>query len=125
MRKTLSKPETHIVMRVDREAGVIDLRVFAVKLRLQKRQSSALRTFAHKILREVASLLTQRLQFEDLLARQHGTSSSRPKKMKRKTVPRASGVGHSVKSNTPQQYIDALDRAGLIDLIAREIVPGK
>jgi hypothetical protein len=33
MRKTLSKPETHIVMRVDREAGVIDLRVFAANLR--------------------------------------------------------------------------------------------
>jgi hypothetical protein len=125
MRKTLSKPETHIVMRVDRQAGVIDLRVFAANLRLEKTTIVGTANIRVQDLREVVSLLTQQLQFEDLLARKHSTSSSRSKKMRRKTVPRASGVGHSVKSNTPEQYIEALDRAGLIDLIAREIVPAK
>ena len=125
MRKTFSKPETHIVMRVDREAGVIDLQVFAADLRLQKTTIVGTANIRVQDLREVVSMLTQQLQFEELLARKHSTSSSRSKKMRRKTVPRASGVGRSVKSNTPEQYIEALDRAGLIELIGREIVPGK
>jgi hypothetical protein len=125
MRKTLSKPETHIIMRVDHEAGVIDLRVFAANLTLQKTTIVGTANIRVQDLREVVSLLTQQLRFEDLLARQDRTSSRKSKKMKRKTVPRASGVGHSVRSATPGQYIEDLDRAGLIELIGREIVPGK
>jgi hypothetical protein len=74
MRKTLSKPETHIVMRVDREAGVIDLRVFAANLRLQKTTIVGTATLRTEDLREVVSLLTQELQFEDLLAAKAGNS---------------------------------------------------
>src|ERR1700680_3266860 len=108
MRKTLSKPETHIVMRFDREAGVINLRVFAANLRLQKTTIVGTANIRVQDLREVVSMLTQQLQFEDLLARQDRTSLRKSKRMKRKTVLGASGVGHSVKSNTPEQYIEAL-----------------
>jgi hypothetical protein len=125
MRKTLSKPETHIVMRVGRQAGVINLRVFAANLRLEKTTIVGTANIRVQDLREVVSLLNQQLQFGDLLARQGRTSSRKSKKMKRKTAARGSGVGRSVKSTTPQQYIEALDRAGLIDLIKQEIISGQ
>ena len=58
MRKTFSKPETHIVMRVDREAGVIDLQVFAADLKLQKTTIVGTANIRVQDLREVVSMLT-------------------------------------------------------------------
>jgi hypothetical protein len=43
----------------------------------------------------------------------------------RESAARAASLGHSVRSDTPEHYIDDLHCAGLIELIKREIVSGK
>ena len=123
MRKTASKPETHIVMRVDRETGTVDLRVFSANLRLQKTKTVGAATLRIRDLREIVSMLTQQLEFEDLLGKEKAVSRG-SKKAKSKTV-RASMTPPYHCVRTSEQYIEDLDRAGLIDLIKREIAPGR
>jgi hypothetical protein len=43
----------------------------------------------------------------------------------RESATRAAGLAHSVRSDTPEHYIEDLHSAGVIQLIKREIVSGK
>ena len=66
MPKPFPKTETEIVMSVDRDAGVLDLRVFATPMRRRTKQVGTA-TPRLEDLREVLPMMTERLRFEDLL----------------------------------------------------------
>jgi hypothetical protein len=62
---TLSRTEREIIMSVDRDAGVLDLRIFAN----QHKRAEAVGTATLRMadVSEVVRLLSERLRFEDLL----------------------------------------------------------
>jgi hypothetical protein len=66
MSKPLTQPEIEIVMSVDRDTGVLDLRVFATPKRRRTKQVGTA-TLRLEDLREVLPMLTERLRFEDRL----------------------------------------------------------
>jgi hypothetical protein len=65
MAKAFPKTETEIVTSVDRDAGVLDLRIFATQHKRAEVVGTARLRMAD--VPEVVRLLTERLQFEDLL----------------------------------------------------------
>ena len=68
--------ETEIVMSVDRDAGVVDLRVFATQHKRAEVVGTA--TLGMADVSEVVRLLSERLRFEDLLL--EGESAARKSK---------------------------------------------
>ena len=76
MPKLFPKTETEIVMSVDRDAGVLDLRVFATRHKRAEVVGTA--TLRMADVSEVVRLLSERLRFEDLLLA--GESAARKSK---------------------------------------------
>jgi hypothetical protein len=68
MHKRLPKREIEIVMSVDRNTGVLDLRVFATRPK-RRAQIVGTATLRMQDLRDVVPLLTERLQIEDQLVK--------------------------------------------------------
>jgi hypothetical protein len=69
MRKFLTKREIEIVMMVDRNTGVLNLRVFATHPKKRRAEIFGTATLRMEDLREVAAMLTERLQIEDQLVK--------------------------------------------------------
>ena len=65
MPKPFPKTETEIVMSVDRDASVLDLRVFATQHK--SAEVVGIATLRMADVSEVVRLLSERLRFEDLL----------------------------------------------------------
>jgi hypothetical protein len=76
MSKAFPKTETEIVTRVDRDAGVLDLRIFATQHKRAEIVGTA--TLRMADVPEVLRLLRERLRFEDLLLA--GESAARKSK---------------------------------------------
>jgi hypothetical protein len=68
--------ETEIVMSVDRDAGVVDLRVFATQHKRAEVVGTA--TLRMADVSEVVRLLSERLRFEDLLLAGESAATARP-----------------------------------------------
>jgi hypothetical protein len=66
MPKPVTQHEIEIVTAVDREAGILDLRVYAHHSKRRPAQLVGTATLRMEDLREVLPLLTERLRFEDL-----------------------------------------------------------
>jgi hypothetical protein len=81
MSKRLPQHEIEIVMRVDRDAGAIDLRVYANHPRRRRAQTVGTATLRTENLREVLPMLAERLRFEDLCIEAE-TAARRSKKRK-------------------------------------------
>jgi hypothetical protein len=77
MPKPFPKTETEIVMSVDRDAGVLDLRVFATQHKRQR--SSALQRLGSDV-PEVVRLLTEGLRGEELLIEAETTAKKSKKR---------------------------------------------
>ena len=69
MPKPLPQRKSEIVMMVDRDTGVLDLRVFATHCKRGRAQIVGTATLRMEDLREVAPMLTKRLQIEDQLVK--------------------------------------------------------
>jgi hypothetical protein len=67
MPKPFPKTETEIVMSVDRDAGVLDLRVFATQHKRARAEVVGTATLRMQDLRDVVKMLTERLHVEDQL----------------------------------------------------------
>jgi hypothetical protein len=81
MRKTTSKPEAQIVMVVDQNARLLDLRVFSAPNRNVEPEVVGTATLRLQDLRNVVAMLSKRLQFQDQLdAAQAAARSGRKKK---------------------------------------------
>jgi hypothetical protein len=65
MPKPLTQREIEIVMAVDRDTGVLDLRVYAHHPK-KRAQAVGTATLRMEDLREVLPMLAERLRFEDL-----------------------------------------------------------
>jgi hypothetical protein len=65
MPKPFPKTETEIVMSVDRDAGVLDLRIFATQHKRAEVVGTA--TLRMADVSEVVRLLSERLRFEDFM----------------------------------------------------------
>jgi hypothetical protein len=79
MPKPMRQRDIEIVMAVDRDAGVLDLRVYAhhPKKRAQPVGTATLRM---QDLRKVLSMMTERLRFEDLLIEAKATARKSKKR---------------------------------------------
>ena len=67
MPKPVTQHEIEIVMSVDRDAGVLDLRLYAHHPKRGPPQIVGTATLRMEDLREVLPMMTERLRFEDLL----------------------------------------------------------
>jgi hypothetical protein len=83
MRKLLPKREIEIVMMVDRDTGVFHLRAFASHPKKRPAEIVGTATLRMEDLREVASMLTERLRIEDQLVK---VESATRRLRKRKTA---------------------------------------
>jgi hypothetical protein len=85
MRKTRLQQQQQIVMAVDRDTGIVDLSVFAKPLQGGRTQTVGTATLRMADVPEVVRLLTERLQFEDLLlAEESAARKSKKLKARRK-----------------------------------------
>jgi hypothetical protein len=66
MPKSATEHEIEIVMAVDRDIGVLDLRVYAHHPKRRRAQQVGTATLRMEDLREVLPMLAERLRFEDL-----------------------------------------------------------
>ena len=67
MPRPMRQREIEIVMAVDRDAGVLDLRVYAHHPKRRRPQAVGTATLRMEDLREVVPMPTERLRFEDQL----------------------------------------------------------
>ena len=67
MSKPMRQREIEIVIAVDRDTGVLDLRVYAHHPNRRRAQEVGTATLRMEDLREVLPMMTERLRFEDLL----------------------------------------------------------
>jgi hypothetical protein len=67
MPKPMRQREIEIVMAVDRDAGVLDLRVYAQHPKRRRAQQVGIATLRMEDLHKLLPMLTERLRFEDLL----------------------------------------------------------
>jgi hypothetical protein len=87
MPKLLPKRGIEIVMMVDRDAGVLDLQIFASHLKRREAQLVGSATLRIGDLRQVLPILTERLQIEDQLVKAEAIAR---KSKRRKTAEHAS-----------------------------------
>jgi hypothetical protein len=80
MSKRLPQREIEIVMAVDRDAGVLDLRVYAHHPKRRRPQQVGTATLRMEDLREVVPMLTKRLRIEDLLIEAEATARKSKKR---------------------------------------------
>ena len=73
--------EIEIAMAVDRDTGVLDLRVYAHHPKTRKAQPVGTATLRMEDLREVLPMMTERLRIEDLLIEAE-TAAKKSKKRK-------------------------------------------
>jgi hypothetical protein len=81
MPKPLTQREIEIVMSVDRDIGVLDLRVYAHHPKRRRAQQVGTATLRMEDLRELLPMMTEQLRFEDLLIEAKATAG-KPKKRK-------------------------------------------
>jgi hypothetical protein len=67
MPKPMRQREIEVVMAVDRDAGILDLRVYAQHPKKRRAQAVGTATLRMEDLHELLPMLTKRLQIEDLL----------------------------------------------------------
>lgn len=82
MPKPFPKTETEIVMSVDRDAGVLDLRVFATQHATQHKRAEVVGTASLRMadVPEVVRLLTEGLRGEELLIEAETTAKKSKKR---------------------------------------------
>jgi hypothetical protein len=85
MRRTRLQQQ-RIVMAVDRDSGTLDLSVFALPLKGNRTQTVGTATLRMADVPEVLRLLTERLQFEELLIEAETTARKSKKKAAKRWV---------------------------------------
>ena len=81
MSKRLPQREIEIVIKVDRDTGVLDLRVYAHHPKRRRPQVVGTATLRMEDLRDVVPMLTERLRIEDQLVKAE-SATRRSKKRK-------------------------------------------
>jgi hypothetical protein len=82
MSRLVPQDEIETVMAFDRDAGVLDLRVYAQHCKRRRAQLVGTATLRMEDMREVLPLLTEQLRFEDLCIEAEATA----KKSKKRTA---------------------------------------
>ena len=80
MPKPVTQHEIEIVMSVDRDAGVLDLRLYAHHPKRGPPQIVGTATLRMEDLREVLPMMTERLRIEDLLIEAETTAKKSKKR---------------------------------------------